>query len=57
MGFIAMLFVSSSQNPAKAPRKISMPVSVLYDNARPHGSKQTTQTLASLGYTILPHPP
>lgn len=33
------------------------PGSVLHDNARPHSSKQRTQTLASLGYTVLPHPP
>jgi histone-lysine N-methyltransferase SETMAR len=57
MGFTATLFVSSLQNPAKVPRKMSTPVSVLRDNARPQSSKQTPQTLASLGYTVLPHPP
>ena len=50
------MLVSSSQNPAKAPRKMGTPGSVLHDNARPHSSK-TTQTLASLGSTVLPHPP
>ena len=52
-----MLFVSSLQNPAKAPRKLGMPCSVLHDNAGPQSSKHTTQTPASLGYTVLPHPP
>jgi transposase len=30
---------------------------LLHDNARPHSSKQTTQKLASLGYTVLTYPP
>ena len=57
MGFTATLYVSSLRNPAKAPRKMDTPGSVLHDNARPHSNKQTTQTLASLVYTVLPHPP
>jgi len=49
--------MSSSQNPAKAPRKMGTPGSVLHDNVRPHSSKQTTQHWHPLWYTILPHPP
>lgn len=32
-------------------------VLLLIDNARPHSSKQSTQKVASLGYTVLPHLP
>jgi transposase len=32
-------------------------VLLLHDNARLHSSKQTAQKLASLGYTVSPHPP
>jgi hypothetical protein len=31
-------------------------VLLLHDNARPYNTKQTTQPLVSLGYTVLPHP-
>jgi histone-lysine N-methyltransferase SETMAR len=56
VGFTAMLCWSSLQNPAKVPRKMGTPGSVLHDNARQHSSKQTIQTMASFGYTTLPHP-
>lgn len=40
----------------KRKGKWTLHVLLQHDNARPHRSQQTSETLASLGFTVLPHP-